>query len=40
MLLVEQSDEWRVGRRYFRIESMKLLDAGSGEQPSLQLVAG
>lgn len=40
MLLVEQNDEWLVGRRYFSIESMKLLDAGSAEQPSLQLAAG
>ena len=27
ILLVEKNDEWLVGRRYFSIESMKLLDA-------------
>ncbi len=40
MLLVEQNDEWLVGRRYFSIESMKLLDAGSAEQPSVHVAAG
>jgi hypothetical protein len=40
MLLVDQNDEWLVGRRYLSIESMKQLDAGSAEQPSPQLAAG
>ncbi len=40
ILLVEKNDEWLVCRRYFSIESMKFLDAGSAKQPSLQLAAG
>jgi hypothetical protein len=27
MVLVEQDDEWQDGRRYFRAESMALIDA-------------
>jgi putative transposase len=38
-LLAEQNDEWLVGRRYFSIESMKLLDAVSTGQASPPLVA-
>ena len=31
MLLMEQNDEWAVGRRYFSLESMQLLKTPPGE---------
>ncbi len=36
MLLVEQTDEWSVGRRYFSIESMQML---SGQAPPVSQIA-
>ena len=38
MLLVEQQEEWSVGRRYFSLESMQGLKENAAE-PELQLVA-
>lgn len=38
MLLVEQNDEWIVGRRYFSLESMRLLDPPPAPEPA-QLAA-
>ncbi len=36
-LLIEQDEEWRVGRRYFSQDSMKKLYASNGENfPALQ----
>ena len=32
MLLAEQDDEWQDGRRYFRPETMALIDAGPGRE--------
>jgi putative transposase len=37
MLLIEQNDEWAVGRRYFSLESMQLLKASPGE-PTVQVL--
>lgn len=40
MLLVEQDDEWQiVDRRYFSIDSMKLVDVGGGEPKELLAVS-
>ena len=32
MVLVEQDDEWQDGRRYFRAESMVLIDATAEQE--------
>lgn len=37
MLLLEQNDEWAVGRRYFSLESMQLLKTPPGE-PAVQVL--
>ena len=34
-LLIEQNDEWAVGRRYFSLSSMALLKAQKGESVAL-----
>lgn len=40
MLLMEQNDEWAVGRRYFSLESMQLLKTSPGELVVQVLEAG
>jgi transposase-like protein len=40
MLLAEQNDEWLVGRRYFSIESMRLLERRPEPQAPAMLKAG
>ena len=42
MILAEQDDEWQDGRRYFRPETMALIDAEPGSEeviPTLLLAS-
>jgi hypothetical protein len=42
MILAEQDDEWQDGRRYFRPETMALVDAGPASEeviPTLLLAS-
>ena len=39
MILAEQDDEWQDGRRYFRPETMALIDAGAEEVMPALLMA-